>query len=104
MKNPLSVTSTLQSSVEYQTRYRLRQKKQPRLNNISTLSLTDVIEFYIGPVDVYCIYCNAKHFAAEKVSNRGYSFHDCYNHGAVCVQPLPEFPQFIRNLFDGSKT
>jgi len=59
-ENPLSVRSTLQSSVEYQTRYRLRQKKQPRLNNISTISLTDVIEYYIGPMDVYCIHCNAK--------------------------------------------
>jgi len=53
-------------------------------------------------MDVSCVHCNAKHFAAEKISNKGNSFHDCCNHGLVHLQPLPECPQFIRTLFNNT--
>jgi len=53
-------------------------------------------------MDVICVYCNAKHIAAEKISNRGNSFHNCCNHGAIHLQSMLEFPQFLRILFDGS--
>jgi len=51
---------------------------------------------------VSCIHCNAKHFAAAKISNKGNLFHDCCNHGLVHLQSLPECPQFIRTLFNSS--
>lgn len=80
-----SVNNTLmnQRRTEYQVQvYRSRQRKQPLLN-INTIALKDVVEYYIGSMDVTCIHCNAKHFAAEKISNKGNSFHDCCNHGEV---------------------
>jgi len=91
-----------QRFVENQSRYRSRQKNQPRLNISNTISVNDVTEYYIGPMDVYCVHCNAKHFAAEKISNKGNSFHDCCNHGTVYLQPLPEHPQFLHSLFAGT--
>jgi len=51
---------------------------------------------------VSSVHCNAKHFAAEKISNKGNSFHDCCNHGLVHLQPLPECLQFIRTLFNNT--
>ena len=102
MDGEIEENSSIVIPVERQTRYRSRQKKQPRLNNINTISLNDVTEYYIGPMDVYCIHCNAKHFITEKISNKGHSFHDYCNHGAVYLHSLPDLPKFIRNLFDGS--
>ncbi|KYN14600.1 ATP-dependent DNA helicase PIF1 [Trachymyrmex cornetzi] len=64
--------------------------------------IDDINEYYIGSMDVSCIHCNAKHFAAEKISNKGNSFHDCCNHGAVHLESLSQPPQFLRNLFDSS--
>ncbi|XP_070171021.1 uncharacterized protein [Polyergus mexicanus] len=64
--------------------------------------MDNIEEYYIGSMDVYCVHCNARHFAAEKVSNKGNSFHDGCNHGAVYLQPLPKFPQFLHSLFDGT--
>lgn len=90
-----------QQHMEYQVRYRSRIKKQPLLN-INNTTLKNVVEYYIGSMDVICIHCNAKYFAAEKISNKGNSFHDCCNHGAVNLQPLPELPEFLKSLFDGS--
>jgi len=100
--NSTNVAPLYQNCAENQSRYRSRQKNQPRLINDNTLLISNVVEYYIGSMDVSCVHCNAKHFAAEKISNRGSSFHDCCNHGAVYLQPLPEHPQFIRSLFDGS--
>lgn len=53
-------------------------------------------------MDVSCIHCNAKHFAAEKISNKGNSFYDCCNHGAVYLEPLPQLPYFLLSLYNGS--
>jgi len=64
--------------------------------------IDNINEYYIGSMDVSCIHCNAKHFEAEKVSNKGNSFHDCCNHGAVYLEILPQPPQFLQSLFDGS--
>jgi len=75
-------------------------KKNNNCLNISNTILID--EYYIGSMDVSCVHCNAKHFAAEKISNKGNSFHDCCNHGLVHLQPLPECPQFIRTLFNST--
>ncbi|KYN10408.1 ATP-dependent DNA helicase PIF1, partial [Trachymyrmex cornetzi] len=59
---------------------------------------------YIGPMNISCIHCNAKHFIAEKVANRGVSFHDCCNHGAIYIKPLPKPPKYMQNLFNGNHT
>lgn len=90
-----------QQHMEYQVRYRSRIKKQPLLN-INSTTLKNVVEYYIGSMDVTCIHCNAKYFAAEKISNKGNSFLDCCDHSAVNLQPLPELPEFLKSLFDGS--
>ena len=53
-------------------------------------------------MDIRCIYCNAKHFVTEKISNKGNSFHDCCNHGAFYLESLSQSPLFLCNLFNGS--
>jgi len=93
--------STTVLRAEYQSRYRSRKKNQTHLN-INSMSIDNVAEFYIGSMNVSCVHCNAKHFAAEKISNKGNSFHDCCNHGKVYLQPLPEFPHFLKYLYEGN--
>jgi len=88
-----------QRHADYQSRYRSRKKQLYRLD---INRIDDINEYYIGSMDVFCIHCNAKHFAAEKISNKGNSFHDCCNHGKVYLESLPQLPQFLRNLFDDS--
>jgi len=66
------------------------------------MSINNIVEYYIGSMDVFCTLCNAKHFAAEKISNMGNSFYDCYNHGAVYLESLPQPPQYLRSLFNDS--
>jgi len=100
-ENSTNIIPLYQQRAKYQSSYR-SQKKQPRLNIDNTTLIGDIVEYYIGSMDVNCIHCNAKHFAAEKISNNGNSFHDCCNHGAVHLQLMPKFPQFLRTLFDGS--
>jgi len=92
--------STTVLRAEYQSQYRSRKKNQTRLNINSMMSIDNVAEFYIGSMNVSCVHCNAKHFAAEKISNKGNSFHDCCNHGKVYLQPLPEFPHFLKSLYE----
>ena len=58
-------------------------------------------EHYLGPMDVNCIYCNTQHFSAERVSNKGDSFNDCCSH-RIRLEKLPEYPEQLRSLFDGS--
>ena len=53
-------------------------------------------------MDVLCSHCNAKHFAAEKVSNKGNSFNDCCSHGTVKLEAIPEFPDNLRSLFENN--
>jgi len=62
---------------DYQSRYRSRKRQ---LYCLDINRIDDINEYYIGSMDVFCIHCNAKHFAAEKISNKGNSFHDCCNH------------------------
>jgi len=62
-ESSIDTTSTCQQhSIESrQSRYQSRQKNQPRLNSSDSILMNDVIGHYIGPMDVYCIHCNAKH-------------------------------------------
>ncbi|XP_043468035.1 uncharacterized protein LOC122502175 [Leptopilina heterotoma] len=71
--------------------------------NLSLPLLTNEInEHYLGAMDILCIHCNAKHFVAEKVSNKGNSFNDCCSHGNVKLDPLPDPPEMLKKLFDGT--
>ena len=53
-------------------------------------------------MNVACIHCKALHFESEKVTNKGCSFNDCCSHGAVKLEPMPEFPEFLKSLFNGT--
>ena len=51
---------------------------------------------------IICVHCNANHFAAEKVAHKKNSFSDCCSHGEVALDPLPDPPEILRNLFNGT--
>lgn len=99
-ENSVNNTPLDRQRTEYQFHFKSRRKQQSYLNINSAMSINEIVEYYIGSMDVHCIHCNAKHFTAEKVSNKGNSFHDCCNHGAVYLESLPQPPQFLRSLFD----
>ena len=61
---------------------------------------SNVDEYYLGEMDVLCSHCNAKHFTAEKVFNKGNSFNDCYGHGTVKLEAIPDFSDNLRSLFE----
>ena len=58
---------------------------------------SNVDEYYLGKMDVLCSHCNAKHFTAEKVFNKGNSFNDCCGHGTVKLEAIPDFPDNLRS-------
>ena len=53
-------------------------------------------------MDVLCSHCNAKHFTAEKVINKGNPFNDCCGHGTVKIEVIPDFPDNLRSLFENN--
>lgn len=63
----------------------------------------DVTEDYLGPMNVKCCHCGARHFGEEVLSHGKPSFNDCCSHGTV---PLPssfdKFPKKLQQLFIGS--
>ncbi|XP_063990617.1 uncharacterized protein LOC135169496 [Diachasmimorpha longicaudata] len=71
-----------------------------RSNTICDTTGQESKEHYIGPMNVVCRHCRAKHFAAEKV--RKDSFNDCCSHGEVALEPLPNPPLILRDLFNGT--
>jgi len=66
-----NVTTVCHQHAEYQSCYRSHNRKQPQLNINNTMSINNIVEYYIGSMDVFCTHCNVKHFAAEKISNMG---------------------------------
>ncbi|XP_044005535.1 uncharacterized protein LOC122850453 [Aphidius gifuensis] len=58
-------------------------------------------EHYLGSMNILCTHCTAKHFASEKVINKGSSFNDCCSHGEVKLDPLPDPPSILKELFSG---
>lgn len=89
-------------TVEYHTRYRL-QKKQPLLDINNMTMLNNIVECYINiSMDIFCIHCNAKHFAAEKIINKTNLFHDCCNYGTIYLQLLFKIALISASLFDGN--
>ena len=51
-------------------------------------------------MNVLYSHCNAKHFTAEKVFNKGNSFNDCCGHGSVELVSIPDFSAELRLLFE----
>jgi len=102
VENSANTIPLNQQRAEYQFYFKSRRKQQHCLNVSSTTSINEIVENYIGPMDVFCIYCHAKHFTAEKIFNKGNSFHDCCNHGAIYLESLPQLPQFLRSIFEGN--
>lgn len=54
-------------------------------------------------MDVLCRICEAKHFAAEEVSNKE-SFNDCHSHGDVILENIPEPPYELLSLIKNTHT
>lgn len=64
--------------------------------------IEDSVEHYLGSMNTLCVHCGAKHFADEKVANKGNSFNVCCNHGEVSLQSIPAPPAILESLFNGS--
>ena len=58
---------------------------------------SNIDEYYLVEIDVLCSHCNAKHFTAEKVFNKGNLFHE-----TVKLEAIPDFPDNLRSLFENS--
>ena len=86
-----------------QRRAEARQNNMQEVRNRRINTNTPIINrHYIGKMDVKCMHCNAKHFAAERVCNRGNSFSDCCSHGSVKLERHPEFPTELKSLFQNT--
>ncbi|XP_058810633.1 uncharacterized protein LOC131675610 [Phymastichus coffea] len=98
------VRRTPQEQEQYQQAKRVRDRENARRRRQAARDATyqrnETIESdYLGPMDVLCLHCEAKHFKDERISNKGFSFHECCNHGSVSLDPLPEFPSQLYKLF-----
>ncbi|XP_058791046.1 uncharacterized protein LOC131664174 [Phymastichus coffea] len=81
---------------------RRRQIDRQRIADGNRISEVNVVEQdYLGLMNILCQHCQAKHFKDEKVSNKGLSFNDCCGHGSVVLDPFPDFPSELINLFSG---
>ncbi|XP_044005514.1 uncharacterized protein LOC122850427 [Aphidius gifuensis] len=79
-----------------------RQKLALQLEyNRFNIQVEDIQENYIGKMDILCKNCSARHFQVEEVNNKK-TFNDCCSHGEVNLEPLPDSPDLIKNLFNGS--
>jgi len=50
-------------------------------------------------MNLRCEHYGARHFNSEKVTNKGNSFNDCCGHGTVELNPLPQLPHELYELF-----
>ena len=67
--------------------------------------VNDITEHYIGPMNISCKHCNAMHFISETLKvnkNNEMSFNDCCRHGKAYLDPLPDPPEYLKSLFNGS--
>ncbi|XP_057339407.1 uncharacterized protein LOC130676918 [Microplitis mediator] len=75
-------------------------QNESNVNNI--IGIDRIQQNYLGEMNVSCQHCNAKHFSAEKVSNKANSFNECCRHGEVALESQPEFPILLKSLFEGT--
>ncbi|XP_058802130.1 uncharacterized protein LOC131670496 [Phymastichus coffea] len=88
-------------TTETQNQSRRRQLARQRIVDNNRNTLESVTTDYLGPMNILCQHCKAKHFKDETVSNKGLSFNDCCGHGSVKLNPLPTLPHELKTLFDG---
>lgn len=50
------------------------------------------IQHYLGQMNIFCKYCNAKHFVGEQIIYKKNSFNDCCSHGTVTAASFVNFP------------
>lgn len=82
------------------TRRLLETRTQKSQSLYKKAQIRDNIERYrIGPMNVNCIHCNARHFKTEQVSRKQRSFMDCCAHGKVKLKVAPKYPDVLKELF-----
>jgi len=86
----------------YCERTQALKKGYTEINTSHITQLRNVVEHYIGEMNVCCEHCGAKHFKSEKVANKGNSFNDCCSHGSVQLNPLSQPPDELYKLFIGN--
>ncbi|XP_063991156.1 uncharacterized protein LOC135169788 [Diachasmimorpha longicaudata] len=69
---------------------------------IRDISCEGIKKHYIGKMTISCTHCNAIHFEVERVAQKNDSFNDCCSHGEVALNPLPEPPELLSDLFNGN--
>ena len=90
------------SKIKWIEKNRALNKGYIDVNTSHIIQLENVVEHYIGEMNLCCEHCGAKHFNGEKVANKGNSFNDCCNHGSINLDPLPQHPDELYELFKGN--
>ncbi|XP_051154931.1 uncharacterized protein LOC127277677 [Leptopilina boulardi] len=109
--NEINIPSTSESNINLTHEHNIsnnnnnfnRIHQQNDIDNLlENARLNKILEHYLGDMNVLCTHCKAKHFKAEKVGKKGNSFNDCCSHGKVVLDPLPDPPEILKNLFEGT--
>ena len=77
---------------------RQRRLRQRNVTVDASRAVIEIIEHYLGQMNISCTHCDVKHFKDEK-ANKGMSFNDCCSHGKVKLQH-DKFPQFLKDLLN----
>lgn len=85
--------------IKWYKKNRALEKGYININTSYIIQLKNIVEHYIGEMNLCCKHCGAKHFNFEKVFNKGNSFNNCCNHGNVELDPLPQPPHVLYKLF-----
>jgi len=60
--------------IKWNEKSRALRKGYMNINTSEIIQLRNVVEHYIGEMNIYCEHCGAKHFKSEKVANKENSF------------------------------
>jgi len=88
--------------IKWNEKSRTLRKGYMNINTSEIIQLRNVVEHYIGEMNIYCEHCGAKHFKSEKVANKENSFNDCCSHGSVQLNTLSQLPDELYELFIGN--
>lgn len=99
-RNAARMTRTPEEQEAFHARRREQDRERQRINRQTAIdifrnannNILELEEHYLGPMNVECNHCHAKHFEKEKVSGEGNSFNDCCNHGKVNLKKYKEYP------------
>ena len=72
-----------------------------RINSLVNFDENNFPENYLGPMDIVCKYCSAKHFKNE--ANSTGTFANCCQNGKVVLEKLQEAPDLIKTLLNTDK-